>query len=173
MLSLEIKARLKNPAKVREILLKNSAVSKGTDYQNDTYFDSPFGRLKLREGKIETALIFYKRENKKKSKQCESVLYKTQAARGLKKVLESALKKTAVVRKRREIYFIGAAKFHIDKVEKLGSFVEIEVFERKGKRDAASLKKESLYYQNLLGISSADLLSDSYSDQLLKVKNKI
>jgi predicted adenylyl cyclase CyaB len=72
----------------------------------------------------------------------------------------------AVVDKKREIYFIQNAKFHIDRVKKLGNFVEIEVFgpAQAGKR----LKAECDLFQKLLGIRAKDLVRDSYSDQLLR-----
>ena len=86
----------------------------------------------------------------------------------LKKVLAAALGILVVVDKKREIYFLENVKFHIDRVKKLGSFVEIEVFERKGSAGVPRLRKQCEFYQRLLGIPSKDLVADSYSDQVLK-----
>lgn len=170
MISLEIKARCSDPRHVRSVLRSRQAVFKGLDRQIDTYFDVPSGRLKLREGRIENALIYYKRADQKGSKRCDSVLWECPEASALKKVLTAALGVVVVVDKKREIYFIRNAKFHIDRVQVLGSFVEIEVFERKGLKDPTALKKECETYQALLGIRSRDLVADSYSDQLLRRK---
>ncbi|MDD5226411.1 MAG: CYTH domain-containing protein, partial [Candidatus Omnitrophica bacterium] len=122
--------------------------------------------LKLRECNIEHALIYYKRSDQKNSKKCESILFPCTKNTPLKKVLTGALGVLTVVDKRREIYFIRNAKFHVDRVKKLGSFVEIEVFG--SERVASKLRKQCRFYQKLLGIRAKDLVADSYSDQLLR-----
>jgi predicted adenylyl cyclase CyaB len=169
-LSLEIKARCPDWAPVRAVLRKNKARFKGLDHQIDTYFRVPSGRLKLREGNIENALIYYKRGNQKNSKSCHSTLFPFVKGTRLKEILARAFGVLAVVDKKREIYFIKNAKFHIDRVKKLGNFVEIEVF---GPRCAAAkLKKQCELYQGLLGIRAADLVADSYSDQILRLQSR-
>ena len=62
-LNVEIKARCTNPEFIRQYLKNYPASFKGIDEQTDTYFQSPEGRLKLREGNIENNLIYYKRVN--------------------------------------------------------------------------------------------------------------
>ncbi|HNX68214.1 MAG TPA: class IV adenylate cyclase [Candidatus Omnitrophota bacterium] len=180
-ISIEIKARCSDPFRVRQILKSRQADFKGLDRQRDTYFRVPSGRLKLREGRIENALIYYKRTDQKNSKKCDSVLWKSPVPRGpggseglsplrsLKKILEAAAGVLAVVDKRREIYFIRNVKFHIDRVKNLGDFVEIEVFGRSGKKNETVLRKQCEFFQKLLGIEKKDLLADSYSDQLLRL----
>ena len=167
-LSLEIKARCSDSGRIRKILFARGASFKGLDHQVDTYFRVPSGRLKLRKGNIKNALIYYKRADQKHSKRCDSTLYECPDGSVLKKVLAAALGILAVVDKKREIYFLENVKFHIDRVKKLGSFVEIEVFERKGSTGMARLRKQCEFYQRLLGIPSKDLVADSYSDQVLK-----
>ena len=162
--SIEIKARCPDPARVRSLLKSRRAIFKGLDHQIDTYFRVPSGRLKLREGNIENALIYYKRTDQKNSKRCDSVLSECSNGRALKKVLAASLGVWKVVDKKREIFFIRNVKFHIDKVKKLGSFVEIEVFGRAGARSEKKLRGECEFYQKLLGIRPKDLVADSYSD---------
>ena len=165
--SVEIKARCPDPARVRFLLKSRRAIFKGLDHQIDTYFRVPSDRLKLREGNIENALIYYKRTDQKDSKQCESILCECPDGRALKNVLAATLGVLVVADKKREIYFIKNTKFHIDKVKALGSFVEIEVFG--SARVAAKLKKQCGFYQKLLGIRAKDLVADSYSDQILQL----
>ncbi len=167
-LSIEIKAKCPEPELIRKVLKSRHARFKGLDHQVDTYFRVPSGRLKLREGKIEKALIYYKRKNQKSSKLCDSFLFPCKNGALLKKVLTAALGILTVVDKKREIYFIKNVKFHIDRVKKLGDFVEIEVFGSAGNSNLAPLKKQCCFYQKLLRIRQKDLLKDSYSDQLLK-----
>ena len=167
-LSFEIKARCSDPSRIRKILLARGACFKGLDRQVDTYFRVPSGWLKLREGNIENALIYYKRADQKRSKKCEAVLFPCKKNSLLKKLLTVALGILIVVDKKREIYFIQNAKFHIDRVKHLGNFAEIEVFGRKGNVGEAKLREKCEFYQKLLGIRAQELVADSYSDQLLK-----
>ncbi|MBI2551085.1 CYTH domain-containing protein [Candidatus Uhrbacteria bacterium] len=78
-INIEIKARCQNQDAIREILRSRGAVFKGTDHQIDTYFRTPKGRLKLREGNIENVLVFYEREDQLGSQaiQCEIVQDRT------------------------------------------------------------------------------------------------
>ena len=58
-LNVEIKARSTNPKLVKTMLEMQQADYRGLDTQTDTYYTVPEGRLKMREGRIENALIFY------------------------------------------------------------------------------------------------------------------
>ena len=59
--NIEIKARCNDPDRVRQALADAHADFRGTDRQVDTYFNCSAGRLKLRQGDIECALIHYRR----------------------------------------------------------------------------------------------------------------
>jgi predicted adenylyl cyclase CyaB len=172
IVNVEIKAGLAEPDKVRSVLKEGGARFVGTDHQTDTYFNVVNGRLKLREGEIENALIYYKRENKPGPKKSDVKLYKSKPDSGLKSLLEESLGILAVVDKIREIYFIGNVKFHIDTVEQLGSFVEIEAIDENGDIGEAKLLKQCENYLYLFGISDKDLISVSYSDLILNKNNK-
>ena len=171
--SIEIKARCADPSRVRKILESRRAIFKGLDHQIDTYFNIPHGRLKLREGNIENALIYYKRTDQENSKRCDSILYKCSDGPALRKVLAASLGILTSVDKKREIFFLRNVKFHIDKVKKLGSFVEIEVFDRKGSVGVAKLGEQCKFYQKLLGIKVKDLVADSYSDLIIKSGKRV
>ncbi|MBU9888790.1 MAG: class IV adenylate cyclase [Candidatus Omnitrophica bacterium] len=171
-MSIEIKARCADPSRVRGLLRSRGAVYRGLDPQRDTYFRIPCGRLKLREGRIENALIYYCREDRKNSKKCDAVLARYKNTAPLKKILTATLGVLAVVDKKREIFFIRNTKFHIDRVKHLGSFVEIEVFGPSGRKSEAELRKQCEHYRQLFGIKKKDLLADSYSDQLLKTAQR-
>ncbi len=164
----EIKAKCSNPAEVRTRLQEQGAIHKGTDVQTDTYFIVKNGRLKLREGMIENALIFYERENTATAKHSRVILHKTgHTDTTLKEVLLASHDVKVVVKKQREIYFINNVKFHIDEVEGLGSFVEIEAIDTTGTMNYSFLQKQCTDFMELLGITEADLLTHSYSDILL------
>lgn len=166
-INVEIKASCHNPAQVKATLEADGADFKGIDHQIDTYFKVPRGRLKLREGNIEGALIHYDRPDQEGPKQSDVTLFPTSTGSGLKEVLTKGLEILAVVDKKRAIYFIDNVKFHLDEVKELGSFVEIEAIDTTGKIGRQKLQDQCDYYINRLGIFSDDLLNNSYSDMLL------
>ncbi len=170
-LNVEIKAYCSDHTKVRKILLEKQAESKGTDHQTDTYFQVPNGRLKLREGKIENALIHYERSNQAGPKDSQVTLFRTEAGSALKAVLSQALEILAVVDKTREIYFIDNVKFHIDTVHGLGTFVEIEAIDTDAKLGREKLTEQCNFYLNLFGITEKDLIAESYSDMVMKTQS--
>ena len=144
---------------------------KGTDHQIDTYFKVSTGRLKLREGNIENYLIYYQRTDQAGPKQSDVILYKTDPNSPLKQILTQSLEELAVVDKKREIYFIGHVKFHIDQVDGLGSFMEIEAIDANGDINKDTLLEQCQHYMQLLGISEKDLITNSYSDLILERAN--
>ena len=167
ILNIEIKARCSNPDRVRSILNDNDADFKGTDHQVDTYFNVPEGRLKLRQGSIEQNLIFYRRSNSRSPKTSDINLVPAEHPQKLHALLDNALGTKVVVDKQREIYFIDNVKFHIDRVEELGNFVEIEAIDESGFYGEEQLHKQCRKYMNLLDIAEDDLVGQSYSDLLL------
>ena len=166
-INIEIKARLSDRNRIRDILISSKAVFKGVDHQIDTYFKVKNGRLKLREGNIENHLIYYSRENKSGPKQSNVILYKPNPESNLKDVLTNALETLVVIDKKREIYFISNVKFHLDDVNGLGTFVEIEAIDLDGSIGKEKLFVQCNYYSNLFQIKNEDLVAESYSDLLL------
>ena len=127
----------------------------------------PNGRLKLREGNIENALIHYHRTDQAGPRQSDVTLYQAPANSALKAALTAALGVKTVVDKRREIYFVDNVKFHIDEVKELGNFVEIEAIDMNGELDTTVLQAQCQKYMDLLGIREKDLLKVSYSDLIM------
>lgn len=170
-INIEIKAYCTNPEMVTEILARHDADFKGMDHQVDTYFKVASGRLKLREGNIENSLIHYDRENSSGPKTSNVLLYKPNPDNNLKEILAKSLGMMTVVNKKRKIYFIDNVKFHIDEVDGLGSFVEIEAIDKEGSIGKETLKQQCESWMKLLNIQDNDLIELSYSDLLLE-KNK-
>jgi adenylate cyclase class 2 len=166
--NVEIKARCNNPDLIRKYLKENNAEFKGTDHQTDTYFNASSGRLKLREGNIENSLIFYQRPDQPGAKESHFQLVKVPDSAGLKKVLSESLGIKVAVKKRREIYFIANVKFHIDEVEGLGNFSEIEASNLHQNTSKEELQKQCNFYLDQFKIDQQDLIASSYSDMLLE-----
>ena len=165
-LNVEIKARANRPEFIRSYLIDSNAEFKGTDFQTDTYFNVPTGRLKLREGNIENNLIYYERTNSPGAKESSFQLVRVPDLKALKEVLTKSLGIKIVVKKKREIYFIGNVKFHIDEVESLGNFAEIEASDLYADIPKEELQSQCDFYSSELRIKKEDLVSVSYSDML-------
>jgi adenylate cyclase class 2 len=163
-LNVEIKAKCCNPDIIRQYLLASGAEFVGTDRQTDTYFNCTKGRLKLREGNIENNLIYYERNNGAGPKNSQFQLIKISDTTGLKQVLEKAYGIKTIVQKKREIYYIGNVKFHIDELPGLGSFVEIEAGNLLADKSADELKQQCDFYMRELRIKPEHLIRVSYSD---------
>ena len=165
-LNIEIKAKTNHSEFIRDYLETNKAEFRGTDFQADTYFNVPNGRLKLREGNIENNLIYYERQNTPGAKESSFQLVHVSDAKSLKEILTKSLGIKIVVRKKREIYFIRNVKFHIDEVEGLGNFAEIEASDLHTGTSKEELQKQCDFYLSELKIKEEDLVSVSYSDML-------
>jgi len=167
-INIEFKARVTDIGALENKLLELSPRFIGEDHQVDTYFQVATGRLKLREGNIENALIWYQRPNHAGSKQSDVVLYTHAPSAQLKDALARANGIKVVVDKRRRIYFIGNVKFHFDLVKGLGTFVEVEAIDADGSIGTVRLKEQCDGYADYFGIAPSDYVAESYSDLLLK-----
>jgi len=163
----EFKAKVDDVAALEKKLLQLNPVFKGTDHQTDTYFNAPKGRLKLREGNIENALISYSRQDYFDAKQSDVMLYKHTGDKALKDILLAQLGAKIIVQKKRRIYFIDNVKFHFDDVDQLGSFIEVEAIDMEEKFTTAELKDLCDKYFDFFGLKKDDLVDRSYSDLLL------
>ena len=167
ILNVEFKAKSNDIIAVENILLQHNPIFIGEDHQIDTYFNVPNGRLKLREGNIENALIHYERENTAGSKSSQVLLYQHQPDENLRALLIKALGIKAVVDKRRKIYFIDNVKFHFDTVQNLGTFIEVEAIDKDGTISKEKLQEQCDFYAALFQINKEDFMAVSYSDMII------
>lgn len=169
MPNIEIKASYKNFDNARKICESMNAVYVGIDYQVDTYFKVPEGRLKLRESNLGGAqLIPYIRPNLSGPKKSDYETIKVDNPLHLKKLFHQMLGIDIVVTKKREIYLIENVRVHLDEVEGLGSFFEFEAVYKNdtdNERDVEQSKIEKLMLE--FGIQVDSLQTESYL-QLLK-----
>jgi len=165
-LNVEIKARCADPEAVLQRLQGVGAVLQGVDRQVDTYFHAASGRLKLRTGNIENSLLHYLREDHAGPRDSHVTLIETRAeeSAALRSLLAAALGIAVEVDKLRHILWIDNVKFHVDEVQGLGAFVEIEAIDRTGELGRACLLTQCEQYLELLGIAETELEATSYSD---------
>jgi predicted adenylyl cyclase CyaB len=166
ILNVEIKSRCKNQNEIEKILNDLGAVYKGVDHQVDTYFLSKKGRLKLRQGSIENSLIYYDRSNKAESRESFILLEKLPKETNLLGILTESVGVKIVVDKLRKIFFIDNVKFHVDEVQGLGQFVEIEAICTDGTKNNDDLKIQCNHYIAELKLQKKDFVELSYSDMV-------
>lgn len=166
LINFEFKARLRSESVIRAALKKQRARYVGTDHQVDTYFRVSRGRLKIREGRIENALIYYERPDLPRARRSRIEMALLTRRNSVKAILARVLDVLVVVDKRREIYFVGNVKIHLDRVRGLGKFVEVEAISRSG--SLAKIRQQARKFQILFGIPSSDLVGQSYADLALQ-----
>lgn len=131
--------------------------------QTDWYFRVPTGRLKLRVvgGQRDGELVAYLRPTRTAARTSEFQRLPTADAAGTKRLLDRMLGPRACVRKRREVWLYQNARIHLDSVEGLGPFLEIEVVMTRGVPQARMLMKALM---EVLGIRRKDLIAGSYGE---------
>jgi adenylate cyclase, class 2 len=166
--TVEIKARCADHDRVRARLAGMGAEFRGVEEQTDTFYNVPRGRLKLRRTGAENTLIGYLRPDEAGPKHCLVNLCLCPDPDSLDRVLADLLGVRVVVRKSREIHTLGQVRFHLDEVEGLGRFVEIEVLGRRGLDSVESLRAVCADCLARLGIADTDLIEPAYADLLDK-----
>jgi predicted adenylyl cyclase CyaB len=166
MINIEIKARARDFGRAIQLAEKISDTKVELLCQEDTFFNTPAGRLKLRVfGPRSGELIYYVREDSKEATRSDYVITKTADPEGLKETLSLALGVRGVVRKRRLLYRSGPTRIHLDDVEGLGHFIELEYVMTAGEGfEQASKAVQELMHG--LEIKDRDLVSHAYIDLL-------
>lgn len=167
MRNLEFKARVSDLQEARRLALAAGGEMWGDLRQTDTYFATPKGRLKLREtAGFPAELVFYERDEDDPNRPSEYEVARSPDAEALRSVLTNALGVLTVVRKRRTLVHVDTARVHLDNVERLGSFVEIEVPVTDAQDEAAAKERiDSLIAA--LGLSWPGCIRESYLDLML------
>ncbi len=163
--NIEIKARLKNWDAAMAVL-REQATGPELLMQEDTFFPAGAGRLKLRRVTSgDGELIHYQRDDSKGPTASKYEIVKTSDARGLRELLLAALGTGGVVRKSRHLFVSGPTRFHLDEVEGLGRFLELEVVLEDG-QDPAEGVTIAEDWMARLGVHDEDLVEEAYVDLL-------
>jgi homotetrameric cytidine deaminase len=164
--NVELKARDPAPDRSLERARALGAEDRGELRQRDTYFAAPRGRLKLREQEPGGAeLIAYERPDGAQARESRYRIAPVADPAALREALDAALGTVAVVEKRRHLLVWEGVRIHLDRVEGLGDFVELE-----GVADADSdLAREAELVARLrdeLGIADDAIEATGYADLL-------
>lgn len=166
--NVEIKARLSDLETTRRLAAELADGPPERLEQRDTFFGVDGGRLKLRELSGSRAeLIWYRRPDAPGPTEShyETVVVPDPAA--LRALLAAALGVRGEVKKHRLVYHIGRTRVHLDDVQELGTFLELEV-EMAAGEPAERGVAEALRLMNALGIGEDALVSEAYVDLLTR-----
>jgi homotetrameric cytidine deaminase len=167
MRNIELKARDPDPARTLELALALGAEDRGHITQRDTYFTGARGRLKLREQDPGPAeLIQYRRPDEGRAHTSEYRRVPVAEAEALREALDAAHGTLVVVDKRRRLLTWEGVRIHLDEVEGLGSFLELEAVAAE-QSDLSHERAKVARLRAELRIADADLVAESYSDLLL------
>ena len=134
--------------------------------QDDTFFVCERGRIKLRAlSATEGQLIFYRRANQAGPKESRFVISPTASPDSLRDALALAYGSAGRVRKHRTLYLVGRTRVHLDRVESLGHFLELEVVLADGESPDAGVK-EARALMTALGLADDQLIDGAYVDLL-------
>lgn len=164
--NIEIKARVENVERLRSRILAISDTEAKTIYQEDVFFECNHGRLKLRKFPDGTGeLIQYDRPNRNGPKESNYIITPASHPGRLEESLARSNGVRGVVRKRRLLFLVGRTRVHLDNVEGLGDFVELEVVLDEGDTIQDG-ERTALGIMDALEIDPATLVEDAYLDLL-------
>jgi len=165
-LNIEIKAKARDFSRLKLLAERLSDTTGELLFQEDTFFRSSIGRLKLRVSAADRGeLIHYERDDSRRPRQSTYHISKTKDPASLKAVLSSALEIQGVVRKRRLLFTVGQARIHLDEVKGLGQFVELEfVMQPNQNSEHGTAVLRDLMKK--LEINDEDLIAEAYVDLL-------
>ena len=165
--NIEIKARARNFEEIKSCAEKLSDTPVQVIPQHDIFFNTSQGRLKLRIVADHAQLIYYTRPDQEGPKRSDYHITRSDDPENLKRVLELAFGIRGEVKKTRYLYLVGQTRLHLDDVEGLGQFIELEVVLRGDQSDAEGQKiAEDLI--SALRVQRADLIDGAYMDLLEK-----
>lgn len=177
MQNVEIKARIWDVdyaiSKAKELCNNDGEIIT----QHDIFYNATKARLKLRKFEDGTAqLISYIRPNTtglKISVYDKASIY-ADTVDLMDRILSSALGVVGIVKKTRHVFIVGRTRIHIDNVENLGNFIELEVMMQSGNMDTdcdrETADKTANELLQALSIREEDLIAEAYID-LLNHKN--
>lgn len=164
--NIEIKVRIE---RIEALLPRARALADGAPQlieQDDCFFSVPHGRLKLRRlanGSAE--LIHYHRPDQAGARASDYVRVPVSDPDALTEALTRATGQRGRVRKQRWLLKVGQIRIHLDRVEALGDFLELEVVLRDGQGDDEGRAIAEALMAGL-GLADAPRLAGAYLDLL-------
>lgn len=166
--NIEIKAKI---ARVDTLLPEVAAIASQGPVeiaQDDTFFLCESGRLKLRTLSPSAGqLIFYRRADRQGPKESFYHVTPTSEPDSLRETLSLACGQIGRVRKTRTLFLVGRTRVHLDRVEGLGHFLELEVVLEDDELLEAGIQEANDIMAHL-GVEPSQLIEGAYMDLLAK-----
>jgi len=147
---------------MEERLARLQATYIGLDAQTDYYFETPYGKLKRRQGTIENLITHYERVVVDGVEKTRVYQYDVNPTKEQIYSLERSHRQIGVVRKDRKIYLLNHVKIHLDQLPDGSCFVEVEAIDRSNNFTDRELKEQCLAMKMLLGIADSELVKTGY-----------
>jgi predicted adenylyl cyclase CyaB len=165
--NIEIKARAQHFEQLRERAAQLAPDAPLIFRQQDFFYDVPRGRLKLRQFDDGTPseLIFYQRDDRDGPKVSYYSRSPVTNAEAMHTLLAQALTTRGIVSKERHVYLVGRTRIHLDRVDGLGDFIELEVLLGQDDDEAAGEQEAHDKFARL-GVAQNDLVPVAYVDLL-------
>lgn len=164
--NVEIKARITSIALLEPQVAALANHGPELIAQDDTFFKCAHGRLKLRAFTKDCGeLIAYSRLDVEGPKVSDYRITPTDQPDVLRETLLRALGPAGRVKKQRRLYLIGRTRVHLDQVEGLGEFLELEVVLGDGEPEAGGIEEAHALLAHL-AVPLAQRVSGAYVDML-------
>jgi homotetrameric cytidine deaminase len=170
--NVELKARDPEPERTLRAALELGAADQGILHQRDTYFAAREGRLKLREqtdadGTTAAQLIAYARPDEAAARASAYHLADVADPATMTAALEAALGISVAVDKRRHLLLADNVRIHLDEVEGLGHYVELEAVAAPDS-DLVREHEQVARLREALGMTDEHLTARGYAALLLE-----
>lgn len=166
--NVEIKARIESVEALLPLVTPLAESGPTEMEQDDTFFRCENGRLKLRAFPDGTGeLIFYRRSDRRGPKESSYAISATLSAATLRFAMTAAYGESGRVRKHRTLFLVGRTRVHLDRVEGLGDFLELEVVLADGEPTEAGVA-EARSLMEKLSIEATNLVEGAYVDLLAR-----
>jgi adenylate cyclase len=167
--NLEAKFKLPDLGRARRQAEAIGYSFKATLLQRDTFFQVKNGKMKLREEESGAWMIFYGRQDSQHLKLSSYEIVPIAEPEKTRAMMTRALGILATVRKTRILMMRANVRLHLDRVDALGEFGEIEaVLGEHGDPESSRPAVEQLL--DALGVERAALIAGSYFEMLRSPK---
>lgn len=164
--NVELKARDRDPAATLRAALAHGASDEGVLHQRDVYFAAPEGRLKLRVQDDGAQLIAYVRADAAAARLSSYRLVDVPDPEALIAALDASLGTVVEVVKRRRLLLSDGVRIHLDDVDALGAWVELEAVAPPDS-DLTAEHAKVAELRAVLGMDDAQVVAEGYATMLL------
>ena len=171
--NVELKSRLRDRDAALATARGLGAADLGEEQQTDTYFSLGIERLKLRESSSGVhCLIRYSRPDRPDARKSQFRLMPVKDPGSFKSILSRQWGAKAVVRKTRHAFlWQDRVRIHVDRVERVGEFIEFEALldgDARPGYDEAAATLDVARLAHDFGLAPEDYVATSYSNLVLE-----